>query len=175
MFHTPINNCENVYIVQNHFMFILYKTDVFFISSKTILSELFYLLTMQLEGQNIRAHSILQRKREKVNRKYTQPARPRRQLSPGFLEDALDEVHSCFLAISFVQLESLCIVSCNHLLLKSRGIITLYLCELVDGYFCALNDSWQLHCGWDSFHALLAYLMLRVTLLNWYMKILAGC
>ncbi|CAN6170557.1 unnamed protein product [Urochloa humidicola] len=42
-------------------------------------------------GQNIRAHSILQRKREKVNRKYTQPARPRRQLSPGFLEDALDE------------------------------------------------------------------------------------
>ncbi|KAL6880476.1 hypothetical protein ACP4OV_012041 [Aristida adscensionis] len=43
------------------------------------------------EGQNIRAHSILQLKREKVNRKYTQPARPRRQLSPGFLEDALDE------------------------------------------------------------------------------------
>ncbi|XP_062187088.1 protein LEO1 homolog [Phragmites australis] len=43
------------------------------------------------EGQNIRAHSILQRKREKVSRKYTQPARPRRQLSPGFLEDALDE------------------------------------------------------------------------------------
>ncbi|KAF0903528.1 hypothetical protein E2562_027958, partial [Oryza meyeriana var. granulata] len=43
------------------------------------------------EGQNIRAHSILQRKREKVNRKYTQPARQRRQLSPGFLEDALDE------------------------------------------------------------------------------------
>ncbi|KAL6647658.1 hypothetical protein ACP70R_015095 [Stipagrostis hirtigluma subsp. patula] len=44
------------------------------------------------EGQNIRAHSILQRKREKVNRKYTQPARPRRQISPGFLEDALDEL-----------------------------------------------------------------------------------
>ncbi|KAK3126122.1 hypothetical protein QOZ80_7AG0551910 [Eleusine coracana subsp. coracana] len=42
-------------------------------------------------GQNIRAHSILQRKREKVTRKYTQPSRPRRQLSPGFLEDALDE------------------------------------------------------------------------------------
>ncbi|TVU40285.1 hypothetical protein EJB05_13742, partial [Eragrostis curvula] len=42
-------------------------------------------------GQNIRAHSILQRKREKVTRKYTQPPRPRRQLSPGFLEDALDE------------------------------------------------------------------------------------
>lgn len=43
------------------------------------------------QGQTIRAHSILQRKREKVSRKYTQPARPRRQLSPGFLEDALDE------------------------------------------------------------------------------------
>ncbi|XP_052162844.1 protein LEO1 homolog isoform X1 [Oryza glaberrima] len=42
-------------------------------------------------GQNIRAHSILQRKKEKVSRKYTQPARQRRQLSPGFLEDALDE------------------------------------------------------------------------------------
>lgn len=45
----------------------------------------------RIQGQNIRAHSILQRKREKVNRKYTQPPRPRRQLSPGFLEDALDE------------------------------------------------------------------------------------
>ncbi|KAL5197964.1 hypothetical protein ABZP36_001476 [Zizania latifolia] len=43
------------------------------------------------EGQSIRAQSILQRKREKVNRKYTQPVRQRRQLSPGFLEDALDE------------------------------------------------------------------------------------
>uniref|UniRef100_A0ACD5UA01 Uncharacterized protein n=1 Tax=Avena sativa TaxID=4498 RepID=A0ACD5UA01_AVESA len=43
------------------------------------------------EGQNIRAHSLLQRKREKVSRKYTQPSRQRRQLSPGFLEDALDE------------------------------------------------------------------------------------
>lgn len=53
---------------------------------------------VQARGQNIRAHSILQRKREKVTRKYTQPARPRRQLSPGFLEDALDEV--CFLLFS---------------------------------------------------------------------------
>ncbi|KAM0911985.1 hypothetical protein ACQ4PT_013098 [Festuca glaucescens] len=43
------------------------------------------------EGQNIRAHSLLQRKREKVSRKYTQPSRQRQQLSPGFLEDALDE------------------------------------------------------------------------------------
>jgi hypothetical protein len=61
-----------------------------------ILSEIFYLLTMQLEGQNIRAHSILQRKREKVSRKYTQPPRLGRQLSLGFLEDVLDEVHSYF-------------------------------------------------------------------------------
>ncbi|VAH30951.1 unnamed protein product [Triticum turgidum subsp. durum] len=49
------------------------------------------IVIMQAEGQSIRAHSILQRKREKVNHKYTQPARQRRQLSPGFLEDALDE------------------------------------------------------------------------------------
>ncbi|VAH30948.1 unnamed protein product [Triticum turgidum subsp. durum] len=57
------------------------------------------------EGQSIRAHSILQRKREKVNHKYTQPARQRRQLSPGFLEDALDEVDCCFPA--FCQLRRL--------------------------------------------------------------------
>lgn len=59
---------------------------------------------MQAEGQSIRAHSILQRKREKVNRKYTQPARQRRQLSPGFLEDALDEVglsFPCFLPLDY--------------------------------------------------------------------------
>jgi hypothetical protein len=59
---------------------------------------------VQAEGQNIRAHSLLQRKREKVSRKYTQPSR-RRQLSPGFLEDALDEVglfFLCFLPIKKV-------------------------------------------------------------------------
>ena len=56
------------------------------------------IVTIQAEGQNIRAHSILQRKREKVNRKYTQPSRQRRQLSPGFLEDALDEVGLSFLS-----------------------------------------------------------------------------
>ncbi|KAG6538477.1 hypothetical protein ZIOFF_003600 [Zingiber officinale] len=42
-------------------------------------------------GQTIRANALLHRKREKVNRKYAQPAHRGRQLSPGFLEDALDE------------------------------------------------------------------------------------
>lgn len=42
------------------------------------------------ESQTIRANVLLTRKREKVNRKYT-PTERRRQLSPGFLEDALDE------------------------------------------------------------------------------------
>ncbi|KAJ0973892.1 hypothetical protein J5N97_015857 [Dioscorea zingiberensis] len=44
------------------------------------------------EGQTIRANELLHRKREKVNRKYVPPAeRGGRQLSPGFLEDALEE------------------------------------------------------------------------------------
>ncbi|KAK9996218.1 hypothetical protein SO802_020904 [Lithocarpus litseifolius] len=43
------------------------------------------------ESQNIRANVLLNRKREKVNRKYTPTVDRRRQLSPGFLEDALDE------------------------------------------------------------------------------------
>ncbi|XP_030938331.1 protein LEO1 homolog isoform X1 [Quercus robur] len=43
------------------------------------------------ESQNIRANVLLNRKREKVNRKYTPNVDRRRQLSPGFLEDALDE------------------------------------------------------------------------------------
>ncbi|KAA8541022.1 hypothetical protein F0562_024840 [Nyssa sinensis] len=43
------------------------------------------------ESQNIRANELLSRKKEKVNRKYTQTVRRERQLSPGFLEDALDE------------------------------------------------------------------------------------
>ncbi|XP_074587754.1 protein LEO1 homolog [Curcuma longa] len=42
-------------------------------------------------GQTIRANALLHRKREKVNRKYAQPVHRGRQLSPGFLEDALDE------------------------------------------------------------------------------------
>ncbi|XP_075519452.1 protein LEO1 homolog isoform X1 [Primulina tabacum] len=42
-------------------------------------------------SQSIKASELLNRKKEKVNRKYTQPARRERQLSPGFLEDALDE------------------------------------------------------------------------------------
>ncbi|KAK7354237.1 hypothetical protein VNO80_19696 [Phaseolus coccineus] len=43
------------------------------------------------ESQNIRANVLLNRKREKVSRKYTPAVDRRRQLSPGFLEDALDE------------------------------------------------------------------------------------
>ncbi|EPS62869.1 hypothetical protein M569_11920, partial [Genlisea aurea] len=42
-------------------------------------------------SQSIRANELLTRKKEKVSRKYTQPIRRERQLSPGFLEDALDE------------------------------------------------------------------------------------
>lgn len=42
-------------------------------------------------SQTIRANELLNRKREKVNRKYTQTVDRGRQLSPGFLEDALDE------------------------------------------------------------------------------------
>ncbi|GAU44270.1 hypothetical protein TSUD_133150, partial [Trifolium subterraneum] len=42
------------------------------------------------ESQTIRANVLLNRKRDKVNRKYA-PTDRRRQLSPGFLEDALDE------------------------------------------------------------------------------------
>ncbi|MCL8600331.1 hypothetical protein NAB79_19025 [Proteus mirabilis] len=42
-------------------------------------------------SQTIRANAILNRKREKVNRKYTQNVDRGRQLSPGFLEEALDE------------------------------------------------------------------------------------
>ncbi|KAJ8484866.1 hypothetical protein OPV22_017351 [Ensete ventricosum] len=46
----------------------------------------------RVEGQTIRANGLLHRKREKVNRKYSQPVhRGQQQLSPGFLEDALDE------------------------------------------------------------------------------------
>ncbi|KAI3463907.1 hypothetical protein Pfo_020570 [Paulownia fortunei] len=42
-------------------------------------------------SESIKANELLSRKKEKVNRKYTQPIRRERQLSPGFLEDALDE------------------------------------------------------------------------------------
>ncbi|XAR65526.1 hypothetical protein NMG60_11009677 [Bertholletia excelsa] len=42
-------------------------------------------------SQTIRANELLNRKKEKVNRKYTPTVRRERQLSPGFLEDALDE------------------------------------------------------------------------------------
>ncbi|KAJ0104584.1 hypothetical protein Patl1_18872 [Pistacia atlantica] len=43
------------------------------------------------ESQTIRANVLLNRKREKVNRKYTHTVDRRRQLSTGYLEDALEE------------------------------------------------------------------------------------
>lgn len=43
------------------------------------------------ESQTIRANLLLSRKRERVNRKYSKPVERGRQLSPGFLEDALEE------------------------------------------------------------------------------------
>ncbi|KAG6584418.1 Protein LEO1-like protein, partial [Cucurbita argyrosperma subsp. sororia] len=43
------------------------------------------------ESQTIRANVLLNRKKEKVNKKYTPVIDRRRQLSPGFLEDALEE------------------------------------------------------------------------------------
>ncbi|KAI5648287.1 hypothetical protein M9H77_34292 [Catharanthus roseus] len=43
------------------------------------------------ESQTIRANVLLNRKKEKVNRKYIPTVRKERQLSPGFLEEALDE------------------------------------------------------------------------------------
>lgn len=49
-------------------------------------------LIFQAANQSIRANLLLNRKREKVNKKYTPTVERKRQLSPGFLEDALDEV-----------------------------------------------------------------------------------
>ncbi|CAA6657395.1 unnamed protein product [Spirodela intermedia] len=43
------------------------------------------------ESQTIRANELFHRRREKVNRKYAPTIERGRQLSPGFLEDALEE------------------------------------------------------------------------------------
>ncbi|KAL2935407.1 Protein LEO1-like protein [Bienertia sinuspersici] len=43
------------------------------------------------ESQTIKANSLLNKRRERVNRKYSRPLDRGRQLSPGFLEDALEE------------------------------------------------------------------------------------
>lgn len=56
---------------------------------------LFDLSVSQAANQSIRANLLLNRKKEKVNKKYAPAVDRRRQLSPGFLEDALDEV-CCF-------------------------------------------------------------------------------
>jgi RNA polymerase-associated protein LEO1 len=56
---------------------------------------------MQALEQRIRSREDLHRKQEKISRKYT-PAREREpQLSPGYLEEALEEVilfDFCFIA-----------------------------------------------------------------------------
>ena len=49
-------------------------------------------MILQAENQTIRANVLLNRKREKVNRKYTQTVERKRQLSTGYLEGALEEV-----------------------------------------------------------------------------------
>ncbi|XP_070679402.1 protein LEO1 homolog [Malus domestica] len=54
------------------------------------------------ESQNIRANLLLNRKKEKVSRKYTTTGDRRRQLSPGFLEDALDEHNQMLRRIAFL-------------------------------------------------------------------------
>lgn len=50
------------------------------------------LFLFQAASQSIRASVMLNRKKEKVNKKYAPSGDRRRQLSPGFLEDALEEV-----------------------------------------------------------------------------------
>lgn len=58
--------------------------------SDWLLNELFSMV--KAESQMIRASVSLNRKKEKVSRKYMPTVRRERQLSPGFLEDALEEV-----------------------------------------------------------------------------------
>lgn len=55
---------------------------------------------MKAESQTIRAGVLLNRKKEKVSRKYMPTLRRERQLSPGFLEDVPEEVRFFF---SFVM------------------------------------------------------------------------
>lgn len=52
---------------------------------------------VKAESQMIRANVSLNRKKEKVSRKYMPTVRRERQLSPGFLEDALEEVRLSFI------------------------------------------------------------------------------
>ena len=93
------NDTQVLFLAVLVFPLFFFKTDFISIWADVVLST--DTVIVQSLGQNIRAHSILQRKREKVNHKYTQPARPRRQLSPGFLEDALDEVDSLLFSCFF--------------------------------------------------------------------------
>jgi len=65
-------------------------------------------MTLQAESQTIRANLLLSRKRERVNRKYSKPVERGRQLSPGFLEEALEEVicHSYPLLIFYTAIKT---------------------------------------------------------------------
>ena len=108
------NDTQVLFLAVLVFPLFFFKTDFISIWADVVLST--DTVIVQSLGQNIRAHSILQRKRENVNRKYTQPARPRRQLSPGFLEDALDEVDSLLFSCFFsCQLDSIVIISYCHM------------------------------------------------------------
>lgn len=62
---------------------------------------------LKAESQNLKASTKLSQAREKIKRKYPLPVE-RRQLSTGYLEDALDEV--CFI--------SLCTLCSFHFLSK---------------------------------------------------------
>lgn len=77
--------------------------------------HLISLYLLQAESQNIRANVLLNRKREKVSRKYTPAVDRRRQLSPGFLEDALDEVlNSVFILVTYLLQFSVSKHICVH-------------------------------------------------------------
>lgn len=57
---------------------------------------------MKAESQTIRAGVLLNRKKEKVSRKYMPTLRRERQLSPGFLEDGPEEVRYIFFHLSCI-------------------------------------------------------------------------
>ena len=66
----------------------------------------YQMINVQQLAERIRSREDLQKKQDKLNRKFENTPRPRvtereRALSPGYLEDALEEVratHSCYLA-----------------------------------------------------------------------------
>jgi hypothetical protein len=109
--------------------------------SNIIIQFLYY---FQEESQTIRTNLLLSRKRDKVKRKYA-PTDRRRQLSPGFLEDALDEVYrfmNCFVEklLSFRCYYGFAAIFSKSLSAYSlNGIYLLKLCQL--HYFSMLPSS----------------------------------